>query len=234
MKALIVNADDFGHSGAVNAGIAEAHERGIVTSTSLMVRRQAAEEAAGYACAHPELSVGLHIDLGEWSYRTTEGWVALYEVDEEEIGAEIAGQLERFRTLLGRNPSHLDSHQHVHRRDPARSASLGLAEELGVPLRHFDPRVRYCGEFYGQSGTGEQMPTLITPEALVRVLSTLPEGMSELCCHPGKGRIPGSSYGPERGRELAALCDLRAREAVEAAGVALASFHDLEGTSWRG
>ena len=36
MKRLIVNADDFGLHAVVNAGIREAHSRGIVTSTSLM------------------------------------------------------------------------------------------------------------------------------------------------------------------------------------------------------
>jgi predicted glycoside hydrolase/deacetylase ChbG (UPF0249 family) len=41
-RLLIVNADDLGLSEGVNAGIAEAHERGIVTSASLMVRQGAA------------------------------------------------------------------------------------------------------------------------------------------------------------------------------------------------
>ena len=34
MKKLIVNADDFGKTNGVNAGIIKAHEKGIVTSTS--------------------------------------------------------------------------------------------------------------------------------------------------------------------------------------------------------
>ncbi|PYR01516.1 MAG: hypothetical protein DMF97_07400, partial [Acidobacteria bacterium] len=35
MKYLIVNADDFGASSGINRGILEAHQRGILTSTSL-------------------------------------------------------------------------------------------------------------------------------------------------------------------------------------------------------
>jgi len=37
-RYLIVNADDFGQSPGVNRGIIQAHEHGIVTSASLMVR----------------------------------------------------------------------------------------------------------------------------------------------------------------------------------------------------
>src|SRR5437870_3779943 len=43
-RYLIVNADDFGLSPGVNRGIIEAHEHGIVTSASLMVRWPAAGE----------------------------------------------------------------------------------------------------------------------------------------------------------------------------------------------
>lgn len=37
-RRLIVNADDFGLSKGVNHGILAARDRGIVTSTSLMIR----------------------------------------------------------------------------------------------------------------------------------------------------------------------------------------------------
>jgi predicted glycoside hydrolase/deacetylase ChbG (UPF0249 family) len=60
VRLLIVNGDDFGLSAGVNEGIIEAHASGILTSTSLMVRAPAAEQAAHAARDHPELSVGLH------------------------------------------------------------------------------------------------------------------------------------------------------------------------------
>jgi len=62
-RTVIVNADDFGASTGINAGIVEAHAHGIVTSTSLMVTGRAAREAAALAHVHPGLSVGLHLDL---------------------------------------------------------------------------------------------------------------------------------------------------------------------------
>jgi len=59
-RLLIVNADDFGQSPGVTRGIVEAHERGIVSSTSMMVRWPAAKESASYARMHPRLGVGEH------------------------------------------------------------------------------------------------------------------------------------------------------------------------------
>jgi hypothetical protein len=90
-----VNADDFGRCEGVNAGVIEAFEKGIVTSASLLVRGNNAREAAEYARRHPDLSVGIHIDLGEWICRDGE-WSILYEVvsrdDAAAIRDEIAAQ----------------------------------------------------------------------------------------------------------------------------------------------
>ena len=71
-RRLIVNADDFGQTAGINEGIIQCSERGIVTSASLMVRWPSARAATEYARAAPALSVGLHIDLGEWAYRNGE------------------------------------------------------------------------------------------------------------------------------------------------------------------
>src|SRR5437899_1259327 len=73
VRILIVNADDFGQTAGINRGIIEAHERGIVTSVSLMTRWPAAHEAARYCLSHRSLSLGLHFDLGEWRFRDG-GW----------------------------------------------------------------------------------------------------------------------------------------------------------------
>jgi predicted glycoside hydrolase/deacetylase ChbG (UPF0249 family) len=209
-RILIVNADDFGHSAAVNEGVIEAHERGIVTSASLMVRRPSAADAAAY---DGRLALGLHAELGE--------------LPPEEVRAEIAAQLDAFRELVGREPTHLDSHRHVHRTEPARGALAQLAGELGIPLRHLHPAIRYLGDFYGRTDTGEALPSAITVDALVGLLRRLGNGVTELGCHPAKGRVEGSSYAAERQRELAALCDPRVRETLEAEGVELRSFADL-------
>jgi chitin disaccharide deacetylase len=227
-RTLIVNADDLGLSDGVNAGIVEAHQRGIVTSASAMVRMPAAPAAATLARARPALAVGLHIDLGQWDYEGGE-WRAAYERcpggDGAAVELECRAQLELFRGLFGRDPTHLDSHQHAHRSEPAASVAATLALELGVPLR--DRGIRYEGGFYGQTGKGEPFPAGITVERLVELVESLPSGRTELGCHPGIGVGAESSYGAERERELAALCDERVRAAIGRAGIALRSFAEL-------
>lgn len=227
-----MNADDFGQSPGVNCGVVEAYERGIVTSASVMVRWPAAVEAAGYGRQHPGLSLGLHVDLGEWAY--IDGtWVRRYEVVSPDDVAAVRGEIERqlaaFRRLTGENPTHIDSHQHVHREEPVRSVLLEVARALGVPLRDCCREVRYVGNFYGQTGNGAPLPEAITVEALIRILTTLRPGVTELGCHPGDGHALDSVYGPERAVEAAVLCDPRVRAAADGAGITLCSFRDLPG-----
>lgn len=230
-RRLIVNADDFGLSAGVNRGIAQAHEHGILTSASLMVRAGHAEAAVAYAQAHPALSVGLHVDLYEWHY-TGEHWVAAYEVvdaeDDAEVGAEVAAQVERFCALTGAEPTHLDAHQHAHRSEPAKSIVLELGRRLGIPVRGFTPGLRYEGGFYGQSGKGEPWPEGISVDALCALLRALPRGATELGCHPAIDDESGSSYCAERTVETATLCDPRVRDALREEGIALRSYRDWD------
>jgi chitin disaccharide deacetylase len=224
-RLLIVNADDFGRSASVNRGVIEAHERGIVTSASLMVRWPAAEAAAAYARASSGLSLGLHVDVGEWAYREN-GWIQLYGAAAD-LETEVARQLARFRGLAGRDPTHLDSHQHVHREEPLRSIMLRLAGELGVPLREFSDRVRYCGDFFGQAAKGRPYPEGITVEQLLRIVGSLRSGVTELGCHPGFDGDLESDYRDERPREVEALCDPRVPITLGSERVELRSFASL-------
>jgi chitin disaccharide deacetylase len=227
-RFLIVNADDLGLSDGVNAGVVEAHERGIVTSASLMVRKPAATEAVTVAGDHPGLAIGLHIDLGQWDYEEGE-WKVAYERclpdDEAAVERECRAQLEAFRELLGREPTHLDSHQHTHMSEPVASVADRLAGELGVPLR--GRRIPYEGGFYGQSGRGVPFPQGIEVGRLIELIDTLPTGWTELGCHPGLGVEGESSYAREREVEVEALTDPRVRAAIEERGVELRSFADV-------
>jgi predicted glycoside hydrolase/deacetylase ChbG (UPF0249 family) len=230
-RFLIVNADDFGLSEGVNRGIIEAHERGIVTSASLMVLKPSASSAASYSREHPRLSVGLHLDLGEWTY-DGDAWSPVYQVVPLEDRAVVAEELERqlggFRRLIGRDPTHIDSHQHFHQDEPVQSAAVELARRLDVPLRHFSPGIRYCGRFYGQTARGFPLPDAISVESLIAILTEMPPGLTELGCHPGRAIGEESPYDVERSAEVDVLSHLIVRTFLGAEGIELVSFRDVK------
>jgi len=229
-RYVVVNADDFGLSQGVNAGILHAHLHGIVTSASLMVRQPFASHAAEAQGRCPLLGLGLHLDLGEW--RCTNGcWEPIYQrVCLDDISAvrhEIAEQLELFESLVGRAPTHVDSHQHVHKEEPVRSIVQEIFGDLQIPIRHQTARIRYCGEFYAQAGTGEPLPELISPAGLCRLLSRLAPGLTEVACHPGFDDELPSAYAVERRREVEALCNDEVRASIDAGGILLTSFGEV-------
>lgn len=238
-RRLIVNADDFGRSRAINDGVVRGHEHGIVTSASLMVRWPEAPAAAEYAREHRGLSVGLHLDLSEWAVVDGE-WRASYEVvtsdDPASVHAELERQLCAFTALVGRAPTHLDSHQHVHREEPVRSAVLAAAERLGVPVRELTGAVReltgavrYVGGFYGQDGRGAAYPDGISREHLIGLIRSLAPGTTELGCHPASEPELESSYARERPMELVVLCDPLVGVALREEGIELIGFADVPG-----
>jgi len=134
MSYLIINADDFGFSHDVNAAIIQAHEEGILTSTSLMVTGDAAQEAIALAKNHPHLAVGLHLVLvcgksvlppaqiphlvdsqGNFSHNPTQAGLnyQFNQATRAELRLEISAQLEKFRNS-GLNLAHVDGHLHLH------------------------------------------------------------------------------------------------------------------------
>ncbi|HKO29104.1 MAG TPA: ChbG/HpnK family deacetylase [Solirubrobacteraceae bacterium] len=215
MARLIVNADDFGLTAGVSEGIVEAHSRGIVTSTSLMVDSPAAPHAAGLAGEHPRLSVGLHF-VDDTAAHDEPGHAA----------REFARQLDHFRDLMGREPTHVDSHHHVHVR--GMSIFAPLVEPLGVPLRG-DGRVRYLGAFFAHPQPGVVDHERIREPFLLRLLGEIPgdAGFVELGCHPGRVTPElSSSYAAPREIELATLTQPGLADRIEALGLTPASYYD--------
>jgi predicted glycoside hydrolase/deacetylase ChbG (UPF0249 family) len=98
------------------------------------------------------------------------------------------------------------------------------AHKLAVPLRHFAPKVHYCGYFYGQTGKGFPLPGVISVNGLLEILKGLGPGLTELGCHPGEENDLDSMYSSERAEELKVLCDPRVRAAITKEGIELCSF----------
>jgi predicted glycoside hydrolase/deacetylase ChbG (UPF0249 family) len=222
-RYLIVNADDLGASRGVNRGILEAHERGIVTSASLMVDMPAAAQFAARAADAKDLSVGLHATL------TNEDAELLF--DAPACRGELERQLARFEELLGRAPTHLDSHHNVHLEPPLRELFEALARERGLPLRGFSP-ARYYADFYGQWDDETHLEQVSAESLSAMLEAEVGEGVTEFGCHPGyTGDGFESSYLIEREAELRTLCDPVIRARVEELGIRLINFSDLAGVA---
>jgi predicted glycoside hydrolase/deacetylase ChbG (UPF0249 family) len=210
-RRLIVNADDFGASVGVNRGIIEAHRDGIVTSASLMVDRPRAEQAADLARRNPGLSVGLHFE----------------EHQGASPAADFERQLERFRSLIGRDPTHLDSHHHAHRQAPLREVLARAGDALAVAVRELSP-IAYIGGFYAQWEWQVTDLHHVSVEFLQEILHTeVSAEWTELGCHPGYVTDDFQSvYLAEREEEVRTLTDPRVRRTLAELGIELAGFAD--------
>jgi predicted glycoside hydrolase/deacetylase ChbG (UPF0249 family) len=160
VRRLIINADDFGLTSGVNRAIAEAHARGIVTSTTLMANSGAFEEAASLArsLSDPHFSVGCHVVLldgepllptshvasllqpnpgnGRFRFRDNLNDFAIasfrHKLAPDEIEAEAAAQIERIQAA-GVQPSHFDTHKHAHMFPAVLRPLLRAARACNVP-----------------------------------------------------------------------------------------------------
>lgn len=226
-RKLIFNADDFGLSHATNRGIIQCRRQGILTSASLMVRAPAAAAAVEYASDDLFLSLGLHVELGEWEYRTDQ-WVQTAEVvpldDPLAVRDEIYRQVDAFIKLTGKNPTHLDSHQHVHQQNSVKLLMRELADTMGIVLRGNSPAVRFWGAFFGQDEHLQPKPENVSVANLLKLLDQLQPGITEMSCHPGLDRSLNSSYCSQRLLEVQTLCDPLIRQAIRAKGIRLVPF----------
>lgn len=134
MRRLIVNADDFGLTRGVNRAIVECHQRGIVTSATLMANSAAFDDAVALARQNPVLGVGCHVvlldgrpvlpqervrtllaDGGEF-FRTIGEFAPralMRRFSAAEIEAEAVAQFEKVRAA-GIAITHFDAHKHTH------------------------------------------------------------------------------------------------------------------------
>lgn len=152
MKKLLVNADDFGLNTAVTDGIIEAHQSGIVTSTSIIAAGMAFDYAVREASANQSLGVGVHLTLVEEqpvcdareigtliqrngrlpkNYRELLSGIGLRNICLEHVDRELRAQVDKCFSA-GLKPTHLDSHQHVHALPSVFRIVLGIARDYGI------------------------------------------------------------------------------------------------------
>ncbi len=248
MRRLIINADDFGFTPDVNAGIVHAHRNGVLTSTTLMANGEAFENAVRLAKETPTLDIGAHLVLvqgrslvdGRPLPETPSRLLAVLARHGLDVYAELKSQIEKIHAA-GLQISHLDSHKHTHLVPSVFRAVVKLAREFGIPWVRLplDPKFRFAHRYYRRLSQGSNVRmtdhflgfTLtgsLTEETFAKALTKIEEGTTEFMCHPGY-------LGPElkqartrlkesRLRELEALTSPRIRELIIAKEIELSGF----------
>lgn len=213
MKSLIVTADDFGASRAVNEAVARAYRDGILRYASLLVKGSAAEGAVRVAKENPGLGVGLHLELcndrpAAWGLR-----YFFLPSQRARVGPEIASQIERFLSF-GLKPTHVDGHMNIHVHPVIFPVLARLARRYGIPRIRLPggealPSLRFdrkgalrglalAGVFGSlraalkRHGDGLVIPKtfgllrsgMMNEDYLIHLIRGLPEGLTEIYLHP--------------------------------------------------
>jgi predicted glycoside hydrolase/deacetylase ChbG (UPF0249 family) len=232
MRRLFINADDFGLTEGVTAGIAEALAAGVVGGTTAMVCVPGAVERIMRHGRRFAGRVGLHLQLtggrpclsaseipslvgGDGTFPRKK--VAVADVDPTEVAREWRAQLARFRQT-GLEPSHLDTHHHIHKRPEVLGVFVELARELGLPARALSDEMRrdldaagvahadVCvTRFFGEDLTVARFLSLV--DAAFAALCG--QGTVEIMCHPGHNDdalAAISTYAVGREEELRVFC----------------------------
>lgn len=212
MKQLIINADDFGFTTDVNAGIVHAHREGILTSTTLMANGDAFKDAVRLSRETPTLDVGCHLVLVQGRSLITGrpfpdkphqllGLLARGRLD---VYGELRAQIEAI-LKAGIRPTHLDSHKHTHIVPEVFRQVVRLAHEFSIPYVRlpFDrslPLARWpcalAGRYYRRFARafdvrltehflGFRLTGALNEQTFAAALLALEEGVTEFMCHPG-------------------------------------------------
>ncbi len=174
---------------------------------------------------------------------------------------ELAAQLERI-LAAGIRPTHLDTHKHTHLIPPVLDAVLRIAREYGIrwirrpfdwswngepampfgerlarpalaALRPmFDRKVARAGCRTADRFVGIGLTGRLTTETLLGLIRALPEGTTELMCHPGRCgpelRGARTRLKESRERELEALTAPEVFQVLRSSRVELCGWRELE------
>jgi predicted glycoside hydrolase/deacetylase ChbG (UPF0249 family) len=261
VKQLIVNADDFGFTRDVNAGIVECHRAGILTATTLMANGEAFEHAVELARENPTLDIGVHLVLvgGPRQPQSVLGFMAKLAQGGDDLVGVMRSQIE---TILraGIHPSHLDTHKHTHLAPRVLQAVIQVAREFRIPwvrkpadfdlrlqgtpllkravnsgvrffANGFDRQLEAAGCRCTDHFTGFEVTGRMRIPELSRILRHLPDGLTELMCHPGflgdELRAARTRLKQSRLHELEALTSPEIRRILTETGIQLTAYRDL-------
>lgn len=254
MTRLLINADDFGYSEAVNHGIIKSHVDGVLISTTLMTNMPAAKHAVDLSRHFPELFIGQHTNIvigkpcapgelvselidkdGNFNIKDRLNKGESLNVDQ--VVFEVRAQAEQFKTLLGYYPTHIEGHA-VH--DSALYEAIAIvAKELNS--HYVDLTIREGKIETGLTESGYEIPE--SPDVMFykeKVTydywsedqgNILSKNLVHIHSHPGyldQYLIENSSYSFERAKEVEILCSDQLKNWININQVELITFADIK------
>ncbi|MBI4387478.1 MAG: ChbG/HpnK family deacetylase [Candidatus Omnitrophica bacterium] len=219
-RSLIVNADDFNLTAGVSRAVLQAHQQGIVSSTSVFTNLpfSSHELDALKSSPHPNplptkwgegrlrglkpIGIGLHLNatfgrptmpvahvsslLDASGFFKRFNDYARNHFQGKELFWEYSLQLLRFETIFKRMPDHLNTHHHLHVLPNVFEIVRKIAEKYKIPVRRvpvigMHPKIQTTNYFFGNLSPDKHW----TRESLASILKNLPDGTSEIMCHPG-------------------------------------------------
>lgn len=261
LRRLIINADDYGLTDGVCRAIHELFDADAISSTTLMLAADGAIERCrkwniaklvGHVGVHLQLTGGCPLlpreqvpsllDGNSERFRSKE---TLPLVDSDDVEREWRAQIEMAYKLLGKAPSHLDSHHGVHHVPALAGVFAKLALEYGVPVRDrsaipLKSRSILLGSdvvIYGWTGQGKNIATLKSTITKAMRASTTQEVL-ELVSHPGHSDPEletVSSLNKLRERDFEVLLELARGHWLNQQHISLVDFSSIgQKTSGRG
>jgi predicted glycoside hydrolase/deacetylase ChbG (UPF0249 family) len=215
-RRIIVAADDYGLRGSVEPILALARS-GKLDRVAVLAHYVSEEDAKRLGATvvaldvHLELIALLSRGEQEGDHAIVRSWTFFYRyalgfVTRRKARREWRRQIERFRSLFGRLPDGLNSHEHVHFFPPLFQVMTELAHEYGIPYVRCGRRGMLLGHHSSSVGKilavfgwldrlvfGRRLAALQTSDHLVSLdwlddahetLATLPSDMVEVVCHP--------------------------------------------------
>ncbi len=216
MRRIIINADDLGRSQNINECILHCFKNGLITDSSIMVNMPGSEDAFN-KFSKTEYSIGIHFVLSSdngitnakpltpirgitdkngffYSQDKEDFWDLIENVSQKAVYNELKAQLDVFIDGMGKKPSNITSHHHIHGSANLLPVFCRIAEEYSIPLRlpirkseivriPFKSKRLIVTDHFATDYKGNIHRA--TPENFINSIKKYSTGTIEIMVHPG-------------------------------------------------
>lgn len=239
---IIFNADDFGCSRGINFGIIDSFQKGLLTSTTLMVTMPGVKHTVELMKENPNLGVGLHLNFslgnpitsGESLTDSNNKLMKPFQLPKNyvykkvDIANEIQAQFDHFLNLTSKFPTHIDTHLFTSDKiEVIKNEVIKFGQENNIPVRNQEineyPKVKFI------SHHNYNLPADLSyiPKHIDDILGT---EIAEIMVHPGyidQYLLDNSSYAIEKAKEVEFLTSSKIKKIFKKQNVDFISYKDL-------